>query len=106
MKIIGWTPTQRARRQKLVVQNRRFLPLSKRAEHPNLASCILGAAVRELPGLWFEGLGYEPLLAETFTDIEAYKVFYNLLRKIDIKAFTEAITADSDKAIKMVMRTF
>lgn len=70
---IGWTPTQRARRQKLVVQNRRFLLLSKRAEHPNLASRILGAAVRELPRLWFEAFGYEPLLAETFTDIEAYE---------------------------------
>ena len=70
---IGWTPTQRAQRQKLVVQNRRFLLLVKRAEQPNLASRILGAAVRELPGLWFERFGYEPLLAETFTDIEAYE---------------------------------
>ena len=33
---IGWTPTQRARRQKLVVQNRRFLLLSRRAEHPKV----------------------------------------------------------------------
>lgn len=70
--LIGWTPTQRAQRQKLVVQNRRFLLLAERGEHPNLASRILGAAVRELPGLWFERFGYEPLLAETFTDIEAY----------------------------------
>ena len=70
---IGWTPTQRALRQKLVVQNRRFLLLVERGEHPNLASHILGAAVRELPELWFERFGYEPLLAETFTDIEAYE---------------------------------
>ncbi len=69
---IGWTPTQRAQRQKLVVQNRRFLLLGERGEHPNLASRILGAVVRELPGLWYERFGYEPLLAETFTDIEAY----------------------------------
>ena len=69
---IGWTMTQRSLRQKLVVQNRRFLLLADRGEHPNLASRILGAAVRELPGLWFERFGYEPLLAETFTDIEAY----------------------------------
>ena len=47
---IGWTPTQRARRQKLVVQNRRFLLLADRGEQPNLASHILGAAIRELPG--------------------------------------------------------
>ena len=69
---IGWTPTQCAERQKLIAQNRRFLLLGKRGEHPNRASQILGAAVRALPGLWFESFGYEPLLAETFTDIEAY----------------------------------
>lgn len=70
---IGWTPTQRAQRQKLVVQNRRFLLLAERGEQPNLASHILGAAVRELPGLWHEAFGYQPLLAETFTDIEAFE---------------------------------
>ena len=60
---IGWTPTQRAQRQKLIVQNRRFLLLAERGEHPNLASRILGATVRKLPSLWFERFGYEPLLA-------------------------------------------
>jgi hypothetical protein len=69
---IGWTPTQRALRQKLIVQNRRFLLLGERGKHPNLASQILGTAVRHLPGLWFESFGYQPLLAETFTDIESY----------------------------------
>ncbi|MCP4095911.1 MAG: ISAs1 family transposase [Planctomycetaceae bacterium] len=70
---IGWTPTQRALRQKLIVQNRRFLMLAERGEHPNLASRILGSAIRELPKLWFQTFGYEPLLAETFVDIEAYE---------------------------------
>jgi len=70
---IGWTATQRAQRQKLIVQNRRFLLLAERGEHPNLASRILGAAVRELPPLWLKAFGYEPLLAETFTDIEAFE---------------------------------
>jgi hypothetical protein len=69
---IGWTPVLRAQRQKLIVQNRRFLLLGNRGEHPNLASQILGATIRELPGLWRESFGYQPLLAETFTDIEAY----------------------------------
>ena len=54
---IGWTPTQRAQRQKLVVQNRRFLLLADRGAQPNLASHILGAAVRELPELWHEAFG-------------------------------------------------
>ncbi len=70
---IGWTTTQRAQRQKLVVQNRRFLLLTERGQHPNLASRILGAVIRDLPRLWFDAFGYEPLLAETFTDIEAYE---------------------------------
>jgi hypothetical protein len=69
---IGWTPQQRAQRQKLIVQNRRFLLLGERGEHPNLASQILGAAIRALPDLWCEHFAYRPLLAETFTDIEAY----------------------------------
>jgi len=70
---IGWTDVQRAQRQKLVVQNRRFSLLSTPGTQPNLASKILGAAVRSLPDLWFEKFGYKPLMAETFTDIEAYR---------------------------------
>jgi hypothetical protein len=68
---IGWTDQQRAARQKLIVQNRRFVLLAEPGEHPNLASRILGKVVRELPALWLETFGYEPLLAETFSDIEA-----------------------------------
>lgn len=68
---IGWTDQQRAARQKLVVQNRRFVLLTQPGEHPNLASRILGKVIRELPALWLDTFGYEPLLAETFSDIEA-----------------------------------
>lgn len=68
---IGWNNAQRAARQKLVVQNRRFAILSEPGGHPNLASKTLGRAIRELPALWRERFGYEPLLAETFCDIEA-----------------------------------
>jgi hypothetical protein len=70
---IGWNNTLRAQRQKLIVQNRRFLLLSEKGEHPNLASQVLGAAVRHLPQQWEDRFGYRPLLAETFTDIEAYE---------------------------------
>jgi Domain of unknown function (DUF4338)/DDE_Tnp_1-associated len=70
---IGWTAAQRAQRQKLIVQNTRYLLLGERGEHPNLASQVLGAAVKQLPGLWYEHFGYSPLLAETFTDIEAFE---------------------------------
>jgi hypothetical protein len=66
---IGWNNAQRAARQKLVVQNRRFVILSEPGANPNLASKVLGLAIRSLPALWRERFGYEPLLAETFCDI-------------------------------------
>lgn len=69
---IGWSATQRAERLKLVVQNRRFLLLSDKGARPNLASQALGAAMRELPAHWRQVFGYEPVLAETFTDIERF----------------------------------
>jgi len=68
---IGWDRHTRAKRQKLVVQNRRFLVLAE-ARVPNLASAALGAAVRTLPEQWRQRFGYTPLLAETFTDPEQF----------------------------------
>jgi hypothetical protein len=69
---IGWSTVQRLERLKLVVQNRRFLLLSEKGQSPNLASQAMGAALRALPGQWQERFGYRPLLAESFTDPEAY----------------------------------
>jgi hypothetical protein len=54
------------------VQNRRFLLLTAEGSAPNLASRVLGAALRALPGQWHESFGYRPLLAESFTDPETY----------------------------------
>jgi len=68
---IGWTPTQRAERLKLVVQLRRFALLSAPGERPNLASRVLGAALKAVPEQWRAEFGYVPLLAETFSDAEA-----------------------------------
>jgi hypothetical protein len=59
-------------RLKLIVQNRRFLVLTDKGQTPNLASQAMGAALRALPGQWLERFGYRPLLAESFTDPEAY----------------------------------
>lgn len=50
----------------------RFLLLSAKGEAPNLASQTLAAAVRALPEHWQQAFGYRPLLAESFTDPEAY----------------------------------
>jgi hypothetical protein len=57
---------------KLIVQNRRFLLLAPKGEFPNLASQAMGAALRVLPEQWREHFGYRPVLAESFTDPEAY----------------------------------
>jgi hypothetical protein len=70
---ISWSANQRLERLKLIVQNRRFLLLRAKGESPNLASQALGAALRGLPDQWQERFGYRPLLAETFTDPEAYE---------------------------------
>ena len=69
---ISWSASQRLERLKLIVQNRRFLVLAKKGESPNLASQSMGAALRALPEQWREHFGYRPLLAESFTDPEAY----------------------------------
>jgi hypothetical protein len=69
---ICWSTVQRLERLKLIVQNRRFLVLRDKGQSPNLASQAMGAALRILPGQWLERFGYRPLLAESFTDPEAY----------------------------------
>jgi hypothetical protein len=69
---IGWTPTHRAERQKLVVQNRRFLMLGAQGAHPNRASQALARATKVLSQQWQEHFGYAPVLAETFTNLESY----------------------------------
>lgn len=69
---IGWNLTQQVERLKLVVQNRRYLLLHERGAEPNLASQALAAACRALPESWQQRFGYRPLVAESFTDLEAY----------------------------------
>ena len=69
---ISWSACQRVERLKLIVQNRRFLVLSAKDQAPNLASQAMGAALRALRGHWQDCFGYRPLLAESFTDPEAY----------------------------------
>ncbi len=53
---IGWNPAMRQRRLKLIVNNRRFTLLAQKGTRPNLASQVLGLAMRELPGIWERGL--------------------------------------------------
>ena len=67
---IGWTPSLRAQRLKLIASNRRFTILAKPGERRNLASRCLALAAREIVKLWVRKFHYRPLLAETFCDIE------------------------------------
>ena len=67
---IGWPPSLRAQRLKLIASNRRFTILAKPGERRNLASQCLALAAREIAGLWVRKFHYRPLLAETFCDIE------------------------------------
>jgi Domain of unknown function (DUF4338)/DDE_Tnp_1-associated len=69
---IGWSVPQRLERLKLVVQNRRFLLLSQKGAEPNWASQVLGAACKALGAHWRQRFGYAPLVAESFSDPEAY----------------------------------
>src|SRR5438105_4500081 len=69
---IGWSASQRVERLKLIVQNRRFLLLTGKGQAPNLASETLVVALRALGQCWEARFGYRPLLAETFSDPEAY----------------------------------
>jgi hypothetical protein len=69
---ISWSACQRVERLKLIVQNRRFLLLTPKGQAPNLASQAMGAALRALRNQWHNCFGYRPLLAESFTDPEAY----------------------------------
>ncbi|MBM3858562.1 MAG: ISAs1 family transposase [Verrucomicrobia bacterium] len=69
---IGWHATLQLERLKLIAQNRRYLLLHERGTEPNLASQALAAATRALPEQWQQKFGYRPLLAESFTDPEAY----------------------------------
>jgi len=69
---IGWDDRTRQKRLGWLVQNNRFLLLP--SERPaNLASRILGMAVKALPEAWESRFGKRPLLAETFVDPEGYK---------------------------------
>ena len=68
---IGWDALTCASRRNLIVNNVRFL-VREAARRPNLASQSLAKALKVLPEQWQESFGYEPLLAETFTDPEMH----------------------------------
>ena len=64
---IGWDAQVCARRRNLIINNVRFL-VRAAARRPNLASKALAEALKVIGAQWRGRFGYEPLLAETFTD--------------------------------------
>lgn len=68
---IGWDGQTRSARLGLIVNNSRLL-LLEQTRAPNLATQVLGAALRALPAQWAQVHGYRPLLAEAFTDLETH----------------------------------
>lgn len=65
---IGWDPECRRQRLHLVVGNPRFL-IAPWVRVPHLASHVLGAVARALPGDFAARYGYAPVLAETFVEV-------------------------------------
>lgn len=71
-RFIGWTPEQRKERLHLVVNNARFLILPW-VRSKNLASLVLGMALRRIPVDFEARYGYRPVLAETFVERERFR---------------------------------
>jgi hypothetical protein len=70
-KWIGWGENQRLRNLAWVINNSRFL-IFPWIRVKNLASHVLGQAVRRVKDDWNERWGYGPVLLETFVDPERY----------------------------------
>ncbi|MBW2427840.1 MAG: DUF4338 domain-containing protein, partial [Deltaproteobacteria bacterium] len=69
---IGWTDEQRESNLKLVVNNARFL-IMPWIYAPNLASRILGGIAKQLPLDWEARYNYQPVLLETFVQLDRFK---------------------------------
>ena len=66
---IGWSPEQRSRRRRFVVNNARFLVLDR---VPNLASRVLALNTDRLSADWEAIFGHPVLVAESFVDPERF----------------------------------
>ncbi len=71
-KWIGWTENQRLRNLAWVINNTRFL-IFPWVRVKNLASHVLGQAVRRVREDWLDHWGYGPVLLETFVDPQHYE---------------------------------
>lgn len=68
---IGWSGEARRQHLHLVIANSRFLILPQRRV-ANLASHVLGLALKRVGPDWQQRYGYEPVLVETFVEPERF----------------------------------
>jgi hypothetical protein len=68
---IGWSAEARRQHLHLVIANSRFLILPQRRV-ANLASHVLGLALKQVGPDWQQRYGYEPVLVETFVEPERF----------------------------------
>lgn len=69
---IGWNNEQRQRNLQKVINNSRFL-IFPWVQVQNLASSVIGLAVKTVPGDWQSCYGYRPVLMETLVAQKRFK---------------------------------
>ena len=69
---IGWTPAQREKNLRYIINNVRFLILPW-VQVKNLASRLLSLAVRRVPDDWERRYAYRPVLIETFVETARHR---------------------------------
>lgn len=81
---IGWSDAGRAKQLHLVVCNSRFLILPW-IRVPNLASRVLGMAVRRIGPDWKDRYGYEPVVLESYVEHERFTgISYRAANWVDL----------------------
>jgi hypothetical protein len=71
-RFLGWSDAAREQNVHRIAYNPRFL-IPPWVEVPHLASHVLGAIARRLPGEWKQAYSDELLFLETFVDAERYR---------------------------------
>jgi hypothetical protein len=69
---IGWSETARQQNLSRVIANSRFL-IVPYVKAPNLASHVLGLAMRRIRADWMDRYGEDPVLVETFVETERFQ---------------------------------
>jgi predicted transposase YbfD/YdcC len=69
---IGWSEEQRRRRLKFLINNSRYVILTK-VQYPNLATRVMGLCLQRVSADWEKKFGYRLLAAESFVDGQLFR---------------------------------